>query len=88
KRTANITGIVDPYAWLSFEIAQSTNSLMEIRQIDPLEVAEMFGNVGGFWDLLLILWPIFFVTASRQQPHLKVRNFKKAVVRGSERAVG
>lgn len=38
-------------------------------------------------DLLLILWPIFFVTASRQEPHLKVRNFKKSVVRGSERAV-
>ncbi|CAN0175933.1 unnamed protein product, partial [Scytosiphon promiscuus] len=88
ERNANITGIVSPYAWVSMEIAQSTNSLREIKEIDPLEVAEMFGNVGGFWDLLLILWPIFFVTASRQEPHLKIRNFKKSVVRGSERAVG
>ena len=38
-----------PYAWLSMEVAQETNSLEEITEIDPLEIAEMFGNVGGFW---------------------------------------
>ncbi|CAN0469176.1 unnamed protein product, partial [Ectocarpus sp. 12 AP-2014] len=84
KRTDNITGIASPYAWLSMEIAQSTDSLEEITEINPLEIAELFGNVGGFWDLLLMLWPIFFISASRQDPHLKVRNFKKSVTRGSE----
>lgn len=28
-------------------------------------------------DLILILWPIFFVAATRQEPHLKPRDFKK-----------
>lgn len=37
-------------------------------------------------DLLLIFWPIFFVAAARQDPHLKVRNFRKSVVRGSQHA--
>lgn len=32
-------------------------------------------------DLLLLLWPIFFVAASRQDPHLKVRNFRKSVTK-------
>ena len=31
------------------EVARETNSLEEITEIDPLEIAEMFGNVGGFW---------------------------------------
>ena len=36
-------------------------------------------------DLLLLLWPVFFVTAARQDPHLRVRNFRKSATRGSER---
>lgn len=38
-------------------------------------------------DLLLLLWPVFFISASRQDPHLKGRNFKKSVTRGSDRVV-
>lgn len=49
KRDANITGIVNPYAYLSMEIAQVTDSLEVITQINPLEIAEIFGNIGGFW---------------------------------------
>lgn len=37
-------------------------------------------------DLLLILWPIFFVAVAEEQPNLKPRNFTKSVVRGAERA--
>ena len=40
---------MSPYTWLSMEVARETNSLEEITEIDPLEIAEMFGNVGGFW---------------------------------------
>lgn len=29
-------------------------------------------------DLILILWPIFFVAATRQDPHLKPRDFKRS----------
>ena len=37
-------------------------------------------------DLLLLLWPVFFVTA-RQRPHLRVRNFKKSATIASKRVV-
>ncbi|CAM9707380.1 unnamed protein product [Ectocarpus fasciculatus] len=76
--------IVKPYAQLSLQFQQEPNSLEIITEVDPLDLAEMFGNVGGFWDLLMIMWPIFFVAASRQDPHLKPRNFKKSVAKGIE----
>lgn len=38
-------------------------------------------------DFLLLLWPLFFVAAARQEPHLKVRNIRKSIARGSERVV-
>eukprot|EP00904_Undaria_pinnatifida_P008172 jgi/Undpi1/4485/HiC_scaffold_17.g07839.m1 len=88
KRDSHITEIASPYAWLSLEVAQVTDSLEEITEIDPLEIAEILGNIGGFWDLLLLLWPVFFVAATREDPHLKGRNFRKSVTRGSERVAG
>ncbi|CAM9349566.1 unnamed protein product [Ectocarpus sp. 13 AM-2016] len=78
------TAIDKPYAQLSLQFQQEPNSLQVITENDPFDLAEMFGNVGGFWDLLMLLWPIFFVAASRQDPHLKPRNFKKAVAKGLE----
>ncbi|CAB1102054.1 unnamed protein product [Ectocarpus sp. CCAP 1310/34] len=74
--------IVKPYAQLSLQVQQAPNSHECITEVDPLDLAEMFGNVGGFWDLLMIIWPIFFVAASRQDPHLKPRNFKESVTKG------
>ncbi|CAB1104807.1 unnamed protein product [Ectocarpus sp. CCAP 1310/34] len=73
-----------PYAQLSLQFQQEPNSLEVITENDPFDLAEMFGNVGGFWDLLMLVWPIFFVAASRQDPHLKPRNFKKSVAKGLE----
>lgn len=57
-----------------------------ITEIDPLDVAEILGQVGGFWDLILIIWPIVFVAASYEAPHLKPRNFRKSVMRVTETA--
>lgn len=37
-------------------------------------------------DLLLVLWPMFFIVTSRQRPHLKVRNWGKSVVKGTTHA--
>lgn len=34
-------------------------------------------------DLLLLFWPIFFVSAARHGPQLKGRNFRKSVARGA-----
>lgn len=87
KDVAN-SSITKPYARLSLELKQQSDSWEIITEINPFEFAEMFGNIGGFWDLLLILWPIFFVATTQQDPHLKSRTLKKSVVRGAERAAG
>ena len=34
---------------LILDITQGSYSLTEIRDIDPLELGTIFGNVGGFW---------------------------------------
>lgn len=49
QRDTDITGIEAPYAWLSMEVAQATDSLETISEIDPLEIADILGNIGGFW---------------------------------------
>ncbi|CAN0086768.1 unnamed protein product, partial [Ectocarpus sp. 12 AP-2014] len=41
--------IARPYANLALLIYQETNSLLTITEIDPLDFAELFGTVGGFW---------------------------------------
>lgn len=38
-----------PYAYLALQIQQEPNSYETIIEIDPLDLAELFGNVGGFW---------------------------------------
>ncbi|CAN0425850.1 unnamed protein product, partial [Ectocarpus sp. 12 AP-2014] len=65
---ANIT---KPYARLSMELKQQFDSWEIITEADPFEFAEILGNIGGFWDLILILWPLFFVAASQPEPYLK-----------------
>ena len=59
--------------------------MVEITEIDPLDMAEILGQVGGFWDLILFFWPFFFVAASQGAPTLKPRNFRKSAVRAKEK---
>ncbi|CAM9171945.1 unnamed protein product, partial [Ectocarpus sp. 8 AP-2014] len=87
KNTVN-PNITMPYAHVSLEMKQQADSWEIITESNPYEFAEMFGNIGGFWDLLLILWPLCFVAATQEDPHLKPRTFKKSVMRGAERAAG
>ncbi|CAN0315183.1 unnamed protein product, partial [Ascophyllum nodosum] len=84
-RNVNITGIQAPYAYMKMQLQQESDSLILVTEIDPLDIAEILGQVGGFWDLILIFWPFFFVAASREPPHLKPRNFRKSVVRVKEK---
>ncbi|CAN0234313.1 unnamed protein product, partial [Ectocarpus sp. 8 AP-2014] len=79
KNTVN-PNVTMPYAHLSLEMKQQADSWEIITESNPYEFAEMFGNIGGFWDLLLILWPLCFVAAAQQDPHLKPRTFKKSVI--------
>jgi len=30
-------------------VVQQTNSFETVKEIDPLDIAEIFGNIGGFW---------------------------------------
>ncbi|CAB1104434.1 unnamed protein product [Ectocarpus sp. CCAP 1310/34] len=80
--------ITMPYAHVSLEMKQQADSWEIITESNPYEFAEMFGNIGGFWDLLLILWPLCFVAATQQDPHLKPRSFTKSAVRGAQRVAG
>ena len=57
---------------------------MEVTEIDPFDLAEIVGQIGGFWDLLLFSWPIFFVAISYEAPSLKARDFRKSAVRATE----
>lgn len=41
--------VTTPYAYLSLEVAQSVDSFEVIEEINPVEIAEILGNVGGFW---------------------------------------
>ncbi|CAN0361929.1 unnamed protein product [Ascophyllum nodosum] len=80
---SDVADIYNPYAHFSLEVAQEINSLEVITEIDPLEIAEIFGEVGGAWDLLLLLWPVFFVFAVPQEPEYKARNFRKTANKGT-----
>ncbi|CAM9398118.1 unnamed protein product [Ascophyllum nodosum] len=84
ERNVNITGIQAPYAYLAMELQQESDSLAVITEIDPFDVAEILGEIGGFWDLILIAWPIFFVALSNEAPNLKARNFRKSALRATE----
>lgn len=44
--------ITVPYAHLSLQMKQQFDSWEIITEADPFEVAEMFGNIGGFWGEL------------------------------------
>ena len=84
QRNANITGIRAPYAYLATELQQESDSLAIITEIDPFVFTEILGEIGGFWDLILIAWPIFFVALSNEAPNLKARNFRKSAVKAAE----
>ena len=73
-----------PYAYVKLQIQQELDSLMEVTEIDPFDLAEIVGQIGGFWDLLLFSWPIFFVAISYEAPSLKARDFRKSAVKATE----
>ena len=66
------------------ELQQEVNSLAVITEIDPFDIAEILGEIGGFWDLIYIAWPIFFVAVLNEPPYLKARNIRKSALRAME----
>ena len=69
---------------MELQLQQEFGLLVEITEIDPFDLAEIAGQTGGFWDLLLLFWPIFFVANSYEAPSLKARDFWKSSVRATE----
>ena len=41
--------IIYPYAFVDVQIKQEINSLEIVTEIDPLDVGEILGSIGGFW---------------------------------------
>ena len=71
---------------MKMQLQQESDSLILVMEIDPFDMAEILGQVGGFWDLILIFWPLLFVAASEEMPNLKPRNFLKSAMRVKEKA--
>lgn len=59
---ANVT---DPYAYLAIQLQQEPNSYEIVTEIDPFDVAEMLGNIGGFWGKSTVPsdWCVFVLHA-------------------------
>ena len=56
KRLVQVkSNITSPYAYLALEIQQEPSSFEIITEIDPLDVAELLGNIGGFWGTIIDL---------------------------------
>lgn len=47
--TSYTEGFDDIYGQLTLEIIQGSYSLTTVRDVDPLEIGTLLGNIGGFW---------------------------------------
>ena len=45
--------VTNPYAYLAIQVQQEPNSFKVVTEIDPFDIAEMLGNIGGFWGKFL-----------------------------------
>ncbi|CAB1103830.1 unnamed protein product [Ectocarpus sp. CCAP 1310/34] len=62
--------------YLKLMVRQGPFSLTSVEEVSPLDVGSFFGNLGGFWELLLVLWGLlFFATRQDRTPQLRARNF-------------
>lgn len=57
------------------------------EEIDPVQWTVLVGNIGGVWEIILVIWSVLFVAARVEDPNLKARNLVKSARRARERAV-
>ncbi|CAM9884006.1 unnamed protein product [Scytosiphon promiscuus] len=70
---------------LNLIIRQGPFSRTNIEEIDPLDIGTFLGNIGGFWELLLVFWGLIFIaTRESREPKLKARDFAKSIQVGKE----
>lgn len=56
------------------------------EEIDPVQWTVLLGNIGGVWEIILVIWGVLLVAARVEDPNLKARNLRKSVRRARERA--
>ncbi|CAN0074240.1 unnamed protein product [Ectocarpus sp. 13 AM-2016] len=77
---ASVTSAAPDLAFgrLLLRIRQGPFSLTHIKELSPFDFGAFLGNMGGFWELLIVVWAILFITVDEQRtPKLKVRDFIK-----------
>ncbi|CAM9647613.1 unnamed protein product, partial [Hapterophycus canaliculatus] len=52
---------------LYLQISQGSFSLIEVEDIEPQLFGTLMGNVGGFWELLLLAWGLIFISTTQAQ---------------------
>eukprot|EP00903_Cladosiphon_okamuranus_P021600 g19862.t1 len=67
-------------AVLYLKISQGSYSLTEVDDIEPQILGTLLGSIGGFWELLLLGWAIFFVASRTEkgpggEPMMHARDF-------------
>ncbi|CAM9884073.1 unnamed protein product [Scytosiphon promiscuus] len=68
------------YGQLALALRQGSFSRTFIKEISPLDLGNFLGNIGGFWELLIVFWGLVFIaTGEDREPKLKARNFTKSI---------
>eukprot|EP00904_Undaria_pinnatifida_P004016 jgi/Undpi1/13615/HiC_scaffold_9.g03269.m1 len=70
--------------FLHLTITQGAYSLTELNDINPLDIGTLLGNIGGFWELLLVTWGLCFIAAKAETPATRGRDFTKPIKKGKE----
>ncbi|CAN0513445.1 unnamed protein product, partial [Ectocarpus sp. 8 AP-2014] len=62
--------------FLNIYILQGSYSFITIEDIDPLDIGDLLGNIGGFWGYVLLSFAVFFTVAEPEKlPKLRARAF-------------
>ncbi|CAB1118003.1 unnamed protein product [Ectocarpus sp. CCAP 1310/34] len=62
--------------FLNIYVLQGSYSLIIIEDIDPLDIGDLLGNIGGFWGYVLLSFAVFFTVAEPEKlPRLRARAF-------------
>eukprot|EP00904_Undaria_pinnatifida_P004018 jgi/Undpi1/13617/HiC_scaffold_9.g03271.m1 len=70
--------------YLHLMITQGAYSLTELTDVNPLDIGTFLGNIGGFWELLLVTWGLCFIAAKAETPLTRGRDFTQPIRKGKE----
>eukprot|EP00752_Nemacystus_decipiens_P017457 g15651.t1 len=68
------------YGQMNIHFSQGSFSRTRVKELNPIDLGDFFGNIGGFWELLIVLWGLFFIASRADDaPKLKAREFIEPV---------